>query len=100
MNKSQLLAFAVGMVTGMGNGSVFVVTMNHFLGRAPYDTAGLWGFDAYNPFTYAGFEDFVMILFGVAFWATMAVGLKQFAAVEGQPFLQKDFEAVEDAKGR
>jgi hypothetical protein len=41
-----------------------------------------------------------MILFGVAFWATMAVGLKQFAAVEGQPFLQKDFEAVEDAKGR
>jgi hypothetical protein len=100
MNKSQLLAFAVGMVTGMGNGSVFVVTMNHFLGRAPYDTAGLWGFDAYNPFTYAGFEDFVMILFGVAFWWTMVIGLKAFAAVEGQPFLQKDFEAAEDAKGR
>ena len=100
MNKSQLLAFAVGMATGMGNGSVFVVTMNHFLGRAPYDTAGLWGFDAYNPFTYAGFENFMMILFGIAFWLLMAIGLKQFAAIEGQPFIQPDLEANEDAKGR
>ncbi|MDQ6959765.1 MAG: hypothetical protein Q9M27_01950 [Mariprofundaceae bacterium] len=100
MKKSQLLAFAVGMITGMGNGSVFVVCMNHFMGRAPYSTAGLWGFDAYNPTTYAGFEDFVMILFGVGFWAIMAIGLKQFAAIEGQPVLGEDFEAIEDASGR
>ncbi len=100
MNKSQLLAFATGMITGMGNGSVFVVTMNHFLGRAPYDTAGMWGFDAYNPFTYAGFEDFLMIVFGLAFWAMLASGLKQFAAVEGQPEALTDNEAVADATGR
>lgn len=100
MNKSQLLAFATGMVTGMGNGSVFVVTMNHFLGRAPFDTAGLWGFDAYNPFTYAGFEDFLMIIFGLAFWAMLASGLKKFAAVEGQPTALTDHEAIADANGR
>jgi hypothetical protein len=98
MHKSQLLAFATGMTTGMGNGSVFVVTMNHFLGRSPYDTAGMWGFDAYNPFTYAGFENFVMILFGVAFWILIVMGLKQFAAIEGQPFIQEDYEAKEDGK--
>ena len=100
MNKSQLLAFATGMTTGMGNGSVFVVCMNHFLGRAPYDTAGMGGFDADNPFTYAGFEDFLMILFGLAFWLLLAIGLKQFAAVEGQPEALTDNEAVADARGR
>lgn len=100
MKKSQLLAFAVGMTTGMGNGSVFVVTMNHFLGRSPYDTAGMWGFDAYNPFTYAGFEDFLMILFGVAFWILLVMGLSKFAAVEGQPFVQADQEAAADSNGR
>jgi hypothetical protein len=99
MKKSQLLAFAVGMTTGMGNGSVFVVCMNHFLGRAPYSEAGLWGFDAYNPFTYAGFEDFLMILFGVAFWMLMVIGLKQFAAIEGQPVVMADQEAISDATG-
>jgi len=99
MKKSQLLAFGVGMVTGMGNGSVFVVCMNHFLGRAPFDEAGLWGFDAYNPFTYSGFEDFLMILFGVAFWMMLVLGLKQFAAIEGQPNPMVDQEAVTDAKG-
>lgn len=99
MKKSQLLAFAVGMTTGMGNGSVFVVCMNHFLGRAPYSEAGMWGFDAYNPFTYAGFEDFLMILFGVAFWMLMVIGLKQFAAIEGQPNPMMDQEAVSDATG-
>jgi len=100
MNKSQLLAFGVGMTVGMGNGSVFVVTMNHFLGRSPYDTAGMWGFDAYNPFTYAGFEDFVMILFGIAFWWLLVAGLSKFAAIEGQPFVETDYEAVRDVKGR
>ena len=100
MKKSQLLAFATGMTTGMGNGSVFVVTMNHFLGRAPYDTAGMWGFDAYNPFTYAGFEDFLMILFGVAFWIMLVAGLKKFADVEGQPVALTDNEAAADAMGR
>jgi len=100
MKKSQLLAFAVGMTTGMGNGSVFVVCMNHFLGRAPYSQAGMWGFDAYNPFYYAGFENFLMILFGVAFWLLMVIGLKQFAAVEGQPDeLEVDYEAIADAQG-
>jgi len=100
MKKTQLLSFAVGMVTGAGNGSVFVVTLNDFMGRAPYNTAGLWGFDAYNPVTYAGFEDFVMLLFGVAFWVIMVIGLKGAAAAEGQPVIGQDYEAVQDAAGR
>jgi hypothetical protein len=100
MKKSQLLAFGVGMTTGMGNGSVFVVCLNHFLGRAPYSQAGMWGFDAYNPFYYAGFENFFMIVFGIAFWLLMVMGLRQFAAIEGQPQLEVDYEAVADAGGK
>jgi len=100
MDKSKLIAFAVGMITGMGNGSVFVVCMNDFMGRGPYSTAGLWGFDAYNPVTYAGFMNFTMILFGVAFWAIVAIGLKGAADAEGQPVLEPDFEALHDTGGR
>jgi len=100
MKKTQLLSFAVGMITGAGNGSVFVVCMNDFMGRGPYSTAGLWGFDAYNPVTFAGFENFVMLLFGVMFWAIMVIGLKGAADVEGQPVIGQDFEAIQDAAGR
>ena len=100
MNKTQLLSFVVGMITGAGNGSVFVVCMNDFMGRGPYSTAGMWGFDAYNPTTFAGFENFVMLLFGVAFWVIMVVGLKAAAEAEGQPVIGHDYEAIHDATGR
>jgi len=100
MNKTQLLSFVVGMTTGAGNGSVFVVCMNDFMGRGPYSTAGLWGFDAYNPVTFAGFQNFVMLLFGVMFWAIMVIGLKAAADAEGQPVIGQDFEAIQDAAGR
>ncbi len=101
MEKSKLISFAVGMITGAGNGSVFVVCLNDFIGRAPYSQAGLWGFNAYNPVTYAGFENFVMLLFGVAFWAIMAITLKAAADAEGQPVIgEVDFEAIQDAAGR
>ncbi|MDQ6959941.1 MAG: hypothetical protein Q9M27_02840 [Mariprofundaceae bacterium] len=100
MKKTQLLSFVVGMTTGAGNGSVFVVCMNDFMGRGPYSTAGMWGFDAFNPVTFAGFENFVMMLFGVAFWAIMVIGLKMAAAAEGQPVIGQDFEAIQDAAGR
>jgi len=100
LKKTQLLSFVVGMTTGAGNGSVFVVCMNDFMGRGPYSTAGLWGFDAYNPVTFAGFENFVMLLFGVMFWAIMVIALKAAADVEGQPVIGQDFEAIQDATGR
>jgi len=41
----------------------------------------------------------LMILFGVAFWMMLVLGLKQFAAIEGQPNPMIDQEAVTDAKG-
>ncbi len=100
MNKTQLLSFAVGMITGAGNGSVFVVCLNDFVGRGPYSTVGMWGFDAYNPVTFAGFQNFVMLLFGVAFWAIMVIALKAAADAEGQPVIGQDYEAIQDAAGR
>jgi len=100
MKKTGLLSFVVGIITGAGNGSVFVVCLNDFVGRGPYATAGMWGVDAYNPVTFAGFEDFVMILFGLAFWGIMVVSLKAAADAEGQPVIGEDFEAIQDAAGR
>ena len=44
-----------GMVTGMGNGSVFGAAMMCFLGRGRFaDWGGWWPLD-YNPHTFTGF---------------------------------------------
>jgi len=56
-----------GMVTGMGNGSVFGAAMMCFLGRGEFsDWGGPWPF-SYDPSTFTGFIDWCMIVFGVAY---------------------------------
>ena len=71
-----------GMLTGMGNGSVFGAAMMCLLGRGPFANWGGEGATAYDPSTFTGFIDTAMILFGVAFCIIMVIGLKKHDALE------------------
>ena len=53
--------------TGMGNGSVFGAAVMCAVGRGPFESWGGWGMEAFNPATFSGFLDFVMLVFGLAF---------------------------------
>ncbi len=53
--------------TGMGNGSVFGAAVMCAVGRGPYASWGGWGIEAYDPTTFSGFVDWMMLLFGAAF---------------------------------
>ncbi len=71
-----------GMLTGMGNGSVFGAAMMCFLGRGGFaDWGGVYG-SAFDPTTFTGFIDWAMIVFGVAFVGILVVGLTQHDALE------------------
>jgi hypothetical protein len=71
-----------GMLTGMGNGSVFGAAMMCFLGRGKFADWGGWYGIAYDPSTFTGFIDWCMILFGVAYVFILAVALKRHNALE------------------
>ncbi len=71
-----------GVLTGMGNGSVFGAAMMCLLGRAGFaNWGGIYG-SAYDPATFTGFIDWAMIVFGVAFAIILAVGLSRHDALE------------------
>ena len=71
-----------GMLTGMGNGSVFGAAMMCFLGRGGFaDWGGIYG-SAFDPSTFTGFIDWAMIVFGVAFAIILAIGLSRHDALE------------------
>lgn len=53
--------------TGMGNGSVFGAAVMCAVGRGPFESWGGWGWEAFNPATFSGFLNFVMLVFGLAF---------------------------------
>jgi hypothetical protein len=71
-----------GMLTGMGNGSVFGAAMMCLLGRGGFGNWGGNGKSAYDPSTFTGFIDWAMIVFGVAFVVIMLVGLSRHDALE------------------
>jgi len=83
MKNSIWLIIVAGMVTGMGNGSVFTCAFLLAVGRGPWDEAGLWGTDPYSIMTYQGVADWIMIVFGVAFCLILQYTLKQHAVIEG-----------------
>jgi hypothetical protein len=71
-----------GIVTGMGNGSVFGAAMMCFLGRGTFaDWGGWWPLD-YDPRTFTGFIDWCMIVFGVAYAVMLAVALQRHDTLE------------------
>lgn len=81
-SRSFWVILIAGMVTGMGNGSVFGAALMCYLGRAPFKTWGGEGLGAYLPSTFAGFMDSWMFIFGIAFCAILVVGLNKHNAIE------------------
>ena len=75
-------SFVGGVLTGMGNGSVFGAAVNCALGRGRFSDWGGWGSTAYNPATFTGFIDWIMIVFGVAFMAIMVIALQRHGELE------------------
>jgi hypothetical protein len=71
-----------GMLTGMGNGSVFGATLMCLLGRGGFASWGGDGLSAYNPSTFTGFIDWAMLIFGFAFCGIMVVGLTRHDKLE------------------
>ncbi len=66
VRKSLILSVVVGMVVGMGNGSVFGIYLMANLGRGAFGDWGGW--NSYNPFGYFnGFMTWTMLVFGFAF---------------------------------
>jgi len=82
MKNPFILTFIAGMVTGMGNGSVFGAALLCFLGRAGFEDWGGWYGDAYNPTTFTGFIDVAMILFGLAFYITLHIAVNRHNQLE------------------
>lgn len=82
--RSFWLTIVGGMLTGMGNGSVFGAAMMCLVGRGSF---GNWGGDghlAFSPYTFSGFVDWCMILFGVAYVVILAVSMSRHGALEAQ----------------
>ena len=71
-----------GMLTGMGNGSVFGAAMMCLLGRGKFNDWGGWFGTAYDPSTFTGFIDICMIVFGLAYIVILGLGLKRHDALE------------------
>lgn len=87
MNKLSIgrtiwTAVIVGMVTGMGNGSVFGAALMCALGRGRFETWGGFNGDAYNPVTFQGFVDWCMLVFGIAFVLIMLASLRRHGDLE------------------
>ena len=82
VSRSLWAILVGGMLTGMGNGSVFGAAVMCMVGRGSFP---LWGGDmgsAYNPATFTGFIDWAMIVFGVAFVGILVVALGRHDKLE------------------
>lgn len=71
-----------GMVTGMGNGSVFGACIMCAMGRGEFDNWGGVGLPAYNPITFSGFVNWSMFTFGIAFVLILVIALSRHDKLE------------------
>ncbi|NOX75659.1 MAG: hypothetical protein GXP17_03385 [Gammaproteobacteria bacterium] len=84
MKNPLMLSLVGGMLTGMGNGSVFGAALMCFLGRGKFDDWGGWGAQAYDPATFTGFIDWAMIVFGVIFFVILNVAVGRHLQLESK----------------
>lgn len=84
MKNPLMLSLVGGVLTGMGNGSVFGAALMCFLGRGKFDDWGGWMGQAYDPSTFTGFIDWAMIVFGVAFFLTLYVAVGRHLQMESK----------------
>ncbi|MBY0577649.1 MAG: hypothetical protein K2P57_01235 [Burkholderiales bacterium] len=80
--KSFWVTIIGGMLTGMGNGSVFGAAMMCLVGRGSFGDWGGAGSLAFNPYTFTGFVDWCMIVFGLAYVVTLSVSMVRHGALE------------------
>jgi hypothetical protein len=80
--KSFWVILIGGMLTGMGNGSVFGAALMCLLGRGGFADWGGQGQSNFDPATFTGFIDWAMIVFGLAFVGILWVGLTQHDRLE------------------
>ncbi len=76
------LILVSGMLTGMGNGSVFGATLMCLMGRGGFARWGGENWSAYDPSTFTGFIDCAMIVFGLMFCVILYVGLNRHYKLE------------------
>lgn len=84
LGKTFFVLAVAAFTTGMGNGSVFGAAVMCAVGRGPYESWGGWGMEAYDPSTFSGFVDIVMIAFGVAFAAIIGLAMGKHGEIESQ----------------
>ena len=84
MKNPFILCFISGVLTGMGNGSVFGAALMCFLGRGKFEDWGGWFADAYNPATFTGFIDWAMIIFGLAFYVILHIAVNRHNELEAK----------------
>ena len=84
MKNPIMLSLVGGVLTGMGNGSVFGATLMCFLGRGGFEDWGGWGSMAYDPSTFTGFIDWAMIVFGVAFFVILYAAVGRHLQLESK----------------
>lgn len=84
MKSPIMLSLIAGMLTGMGNGSVFGATLMCFLGRGKFDDWGGWGSQAYDAATFTGFVDWSMIVFGIGFVLILHVAVNRHLQLESK----------------
>ena len=82
--KSFWVTIVGGMLTGMGNGSVFGAAMMCLVGRGSFGDWGGIGHLAYNPYTFTGFVDWCMLIFGFSYVGILAISTIRHGALEAQ----------------
>lgn len=82
VSKSLWLTIVLGMLTGMGNGSVFGAALMCFLGRERFEQWGGWMSESYNIVTFNGFMSWCMLVFGFAYIVIMLIALQRHDALE------------------
>ena len=78
------LTIVGGMLTGMGNGSVFGAAMMCLAGRGSFGNWGGIGYLAYDPYTFTGFVDWCMIIFGIAYVLLLAISMTRHGKLEAE----------------
>lgn len=84
MKNPLMLSLIGGVLTGMGNGSVFGAALMCFLGRGKFGDWGGWMSQAYDPATFTGFIDWAMIIFGIAFFLILYVSVGRHLQMESK----------------
>lgn len=69
---------------GMGNGSVFGAAVMCAVGRGPFESWGGWYGEAFDPTTFSGFVDAVMLVFGLAFAVIVYIGMSRHGELEAK----------------